>query len=993
MTMNTKSFERLNDLMGWVTFAIAAWTYWMTVEPSISFWDCPEYVACAVKGEVGHPPGNTFFLLAGRFFANFACGDMTRVAIWINRMSALFSAGTILFLFWTITSLTSRIIIRKEHPTISLAQTITVLGSGLVGSLAYTWSDTFWFSAVEAEVYSFSSLMTALTFWLILKWERRADNPSADRYLILIAYVVGLSIGVHLLNLLCLPAIVLICYFRRSEHPGFLGIMLVLLASFLLIAAILYGFIPGMVWLAKHFELFFVNTLGFGYNSGTLACFVLVFFALIALLFLICRGIVFKGRSRLAYNVVFSLLMLLVGFSTFAQILIRSSAGLPMNENAPDNIFSLSRYLNREQYGSVPLLYGQTFASEVIRDASEGKGKELYAKVVKKDENEPDHYYVYDRASEYAYDYTMLFPRMFSNASQHVAGYKQWSGFTGQRVRVKTADGGTKTKRVPTLGENITFLLRYQLGHMYWRYFFWNFCGRQNDLRGNGEADCGNWITGIPLLDQYLVGSQDNLPRSISENKAYNVFYMLPLLLGLIGLVWQIRRGRAGRQGALVVGMLFFMTGIAIVLYLNQTPFQPRERDYAYAGSFYAFSIWIGMGVAGVSALVHRFLKPAGTSVVLASMSVLACLCVPLQMVGQTWDDHDRSERFTAHDFGQNYLMSLEPNAIIFTSGDNDTFPLWYAIEVEGFRTDVRVCNLEYLQTDWYIDQMKSPAYDSPGLPIPYSRAQYAGNNLLYLPTRDLHLPILTDNILPELSVTLKEKPYLMRNEIMQLSMIDSIARAGWNRPIYFAVSVGSDTYVGLDAYFRTVGLAYQVVPSANGGKEVIDVERTYDCLMNRFKWGNVARPGIYLDETSLNMCTYHRMAFAKVIDALMEQGDTERALQATWRCLEVLPSYNVPHDVSSVSLMRCLQQCGYTKQAEDIARDILTRTDEYLHWAFSLDTDRQRSCIYSIRRQLGTMQYALLGLDDNFGADLFNHYSPKFKQYYEQYSKLGRGQ
>ncbi|MBR5070182.1 MAG: DUF2723 domain-containing protein, partial [Bacteroidales bacterium] len=426
--MSTKSFKRLNDLLGWITFAIAACSYLLTVEPSISFWDCPEYVACAVKGEVGHPPGNTFFLLAGRFFANFAGNDMTRVALWVNRMSALFSAGTILFLFWTITAFSSRIIIRKEHRAISSAQVVTVLGSGLVGSLAYTWSDTFWFSAVEAEVYSFSSLMTALTFWLILKWERRADNPSADRYLILIAYVVGLSIGVHLLNLLCLPAIVLICYFRRNGHPGLLSIVLVLMASFLLIAAILYGFIPGMVWLAKHFELFFVNTLGFGYNSGTLACFVLVFVSLVALLFLVCRGVVFKGKSRLAYNAVFSLLMLLVGFSTFAQILIRSSAGLPMNENAPDNIFSLSRYLNREQYGSAPLLYGQTFASEVIRDESEGKGKELYAKVVKNDESESDRYYVYDRAPEYAYDYTTLFPRMYSNAPQHVAGYKQWSG-------------------------------------------------------------------------------------------------------------------------------------------------------------------------------------------------------------------------------------------------------------------------------------------------------------------------------------------------------------------------------------------------------------------------------------------------------------------------------------------------------------------------------------------------------------------------------------
>ncbi len=990
MTMNRKQYERLNDLLGWTTFAVAACTYLATVEPSVSFWDCPEYVACAVKGEVGHPPGNTFFLLAGRFFANFAGGDLSRAALWINRMSALFSAGTILFLFWSITALLARIIIRNRDDAPDGAQAVTIFGSGLVGALVYTWSDTFWFSAVEAEVYSFSSLMTALTFWLMLKWERRAGNPRADRYIILIAYVVGLSIGVHLLNLLCLPAIVLIFYFHRNKRAGMLSTLMVLLASFLLIAAILFGFVPGMVGLAKRFELLMVNTLGFDYNMGTLACFLTVLAALLASLFLICRGRLFKSNgARIAYNVVFSLLMLLAGFSTFAQILIRSSAGLPMNENTPDNIFALSRYLNREQYGSTPLLYGQTFASEVIRDASEGKGRELYAKVVKTDEAEPDRYCVYDRATEYEYDYTMLFPRMHSNLPQHVAGYKQWSGYEGERIRVRTADGGMKTKRVPTFGENLIYFLRYQLGHMYWRYFFWNFCGRQNDLKGNGEADCGNWITGIPLIDTLLVGSQDNVPRSIRENKGHNVYYMLPLLLGLLGLAWQYRRGREGRQGALTVAMLFLMTGIAIVVYINQPPFQPRERDYSYAGSFYAFSIWVGMGVAGLTALLHKLFKQLlpqqkglRTTIFLNVLTVLACLLVPLQMVGQTWDDHDRSDRFLAHDFGQNYLRSLDPNAIIFTSGDNDTFPLWYAIEVEGFRTDVRVCNVEYLQTDWYIDQMKSPAYASPPLPIPFDRKDYAGNGLLYLPVRNVRLSI---------DANMKDKRYLLRNEFMQLAMVDSIARAGWNRPIYFAVSMGPDSFAGLESYFRTVGLAYQVVPSADGGTESVDIERTYDCLMHRFKWGNANKPGIYLDETALNLCATHRMIFARLIDALMEQGDTERALDAALRCLEVLPPFNIPHDASSLSIMRCLRQCGHREQADSIAQEILSQADEYLQWVFTLDSDRQRSCTYSIRRWLGMMHYTLMELASEDDNHSFDNYSRQFKKYYEKYSSFNR--
>lgn len=1008
--MNQKLYFRLNNLFGWLVFSIAACTYLLTVEPSISLWDCPEYVTCAAKGEVGHPPGNTFFLLAGRFFANFAGGDMTQVALWINRMSALFSAGTILLLFWTITSLTSRLLVRDETGY-TWSKVITLLSCGLIGSLVYTWSDTFWFSAVEAEVYAFSSFMTALTFWLVLKWERRADDPSSDRYLLLIAYVVGLSIGVHLLNLLCLPAIVLICYFRRCHKTRPLGICLALVGSMALIALILYGFIPLVVWLAKQVELLMVNGLGFAFNTGTLLSFFLLLCTVLSLLVAVCRGrLVAPSRRRLAYNVLFSIFMLLVGYSTFAQILIRSSASLPMNENAPDNIFAFSSYLNREQYGQSPLLYGQTFASAPLRDKAEGKGKPLYAKQVKTQDDQPDQYYVYDHVTDYEYDYTMLFPRMYSDQPQHVAGYKQWCDYQGQQIQVKGAQGRTRSIRVPTMGENLIYFVRYQLNHMYWRYFFWNFCGRQNDLCGNGEADRGNWITGITWIDTLLVGNQEEMPDCIVRNKAHNVYYMLPLLLGLLGLCWQWRRGEAGRQGWLIVTMLFLMTGIAIVVYLNQTPYQPRERDYAYAGSFYAFSIWVGMGVAAVAGLLAKIAPSTGRArpILLPVLSAVLCLSIPLQMMGQNWDDHDRSDRYIAHDFGQNYLSSLEQDAIIFTNGDNDTFPLWYAIEVEGFRPDVRVCNLAYLQTDWYIDQMKSPAYESAPLPIPFGREEYAGRNLLATWAEDYQIPVDAeavrrsevihlqegDSILSSLDIHEEGKRYRYRNEIMQHAILQSVARDGWRRPLYFAVSVGPDVYAGMEPYFRTSGMAYQVVPLASGGQESIDVDWTFDCLMHRFKWGNANKTGLYLDEFSLNMCATHRMIFARLIEALLQRGDTSRALQAALYSQQVLPTFNVPADLSTISIARALYYGGKGEEALSAVEELLSQTDRYLHWVFSLDPARRQSCHSTLRRQLLVMRYALQEIARwPSASDLTDQYINSFSDYYAQYSQLNKKQ
>ncbi|MEG1904359.1 MAG: DUF2723 domain-containing protein, partial [Bacteroidales bacterium] len=758
-----KQYKLLNNIFGWLAFAVAATVYLLTVEPTASFWDCPEFITSAFRLEVGHPPGNTFFNLTGRFFANFAGGDVQKVALMVNCMSALCSAGTILFLFWTITHLVKKIVCKTDEE-MSVGQMITILGSGMVGALVYTFSDTFWFSAVEAEVYAFSSFMTAVVFWLILKWEANADQPHSDRYIILIAYLIGLSIGVHLLNLLCIPAIVLVYYFKKNPNANLKGTLVALAGSVVLIGLLLYGMVPGFVKLSGYMELFFVNTLHFGYNTGTAFYFFLVLatiiwgvaetwsgknplrmrISFIASLCLI--GIPFIGSGawvgivlsialaigvflwkemnvKFMNSVLLCLFVVFAGYSSFAQIIIRSAANTPMNQNAPDEIFSFAKYLNREQYGDRPLFYGYTFVSDVERTADgrvkTKQGEPIYAKVAKDSPEQRDQYVIAGYKEDYVYtpELNMLMPRMYSKQENHVQAYKEWTDFKGKPVTIFQG-GQNKVVVMPTFGENVKFFLKYQLNFMYWRYFMWNFSGRQNDEQGYGEVTKGNWITGFNFIDKHMVGDQKDLPADMKDNKGRNVYYMLPLLLGLFGLLYQAYAGRNGIQGFWVVFLLFFMTGIAIVIYLNQTPYQPRERDYAYAGSFYAFSIWVGFGVAAIAKFINDYLKNPKLA---GAIATLVCLAVPVQMAAENWDDHDRADRYTARDFGYNYLTSVEKDGIIFTNGDNDTFPLWYAQEVEGYRTDVRVCNLSYLQTDWYINQMKSPAYDSPALPIALS--------------------------------------------------------------------------------------------------------------------------------------------------------------------------------------------------------------------------------------------------------------------------------
>ncbi len=1079
-----KQYKLLNNVLGWTAFFIAAVVYFMTLEPTTSFWDCPEFILSAFKLEVGHPPGNSFFNLTGRFFANFAGGDVTKVALMINSMSALCSAATILFLFWTITHLLRKLVCKKDVP-MTLAQMITILGGGMVGAMVYTFSDTFWYSAVEGEVYAFSSLMTAVVFWLILKWESKADEPHSDRYIILIAYVMGLSVGVHLLNLLCIPAIVLVYYFKKVPDADAKGSFLALVGSGILILALLYGMIPGYIKLSSYVELFFVNTLGLGYNSGT----TFYFFFMLAILIwgmyetwmgknglrariafiasIIMIGIPFLGSGywlglfisaaliygvlkmkklnlKLMNTVLLSLFVLFAGYSSFAQIIIRSVANPPMNQNDPDEIFSYQKYANREQYGDRPLFFGNTFVSELERTpdgaAIIDKGAPIYAKVVKENEDTPDKYIVIGHKESYKYidDLSMFLPRMYSGDQNHILGYKEWSNFSGKPVNV-IVNGEQKTVLKPTFAENMRYFFSYQLNYMYWRYFMWNFVGRQNDMQGYGDLTKGNWITGINFIDSFLVGNQDNLPQDMKDNKGRNVYYMLPLLLGIFGLIFQLNSGREGAKQFWIVFLLFFMTGIAIVLYLNQTPFQPRERDYAYAGSFYAFSIWIGMGVAYLVQKLTQLIKNENASAALVS---IAALLVPVQMAAQNWDDHDRSGRYAARDFGYNYLTCIEENGVIFTNGDNDTFPLWYAQEVEGYRRDVRVCNLSYLNTDWYINQMKSPAYTSEALPINLNPNKYLGSKLNvaylikmtkepldlstalnwlssddkrtktlqgykdridFLPANEFIIPIDSAAVAAspvlkgldlsklgkEVLINLSNKQIITKNEIATLYLLQGMAEEGWKRPIYYATTTPSDLHMNLTPYFSLVGLAYQITPINSGPEGTVNVDQMYDNMMNKFKWGGIDTPGVYLDETIKKMCYTQRRMFAMLSNALINQGDNKRAGEVLDYCMKVIPGENVPHDYMSLALANDYYRIEAKEQGDEIMNIVMEKAIDNLNWYFSLKPRHLVAVASDIHNQIATMYEGLEILRDNNQNDDLAYYTEQFEMFYGAFQQL----
>ena len=1049
-----KQYRLVDNVLGWLVFAIAAFTYCSTIEPTASFWDCPEFITTGYKLEIGHPPGAPFFMLTANLFSHFA-SDPSQVARMVNTMSALLSATTILFLFWTITHLTRKLIV-KDWSSLTLGKTIAIEASGVVGALIYTWSDTFWFSAVEGEVYAYSSAFTAIVFWLILKWEDHADEPHSDRWLVLIFYMTGLSIGVHLLNLLCLPAIVLVYCYRRFPNIELKGSLIALLVSFVLVAAVLYGVIPGIVTVGGWFELLFVNVLGLPFNTGLVIYIALLVastlwaiyesyvgrnrklenistllaFALIGIPFVgygwraVVCGIVILAivwwlfnrkkivekkpvylvSSHLKNTVLLCMLMLMIGYSSYALIVIRSVANPPMDQNSPEDIFTLGSYLSRDQYGSYPLLYGQAYTSQVALEQDGDmckpkmtEGAPIYSRKEKASKDEKDSYFIVSHRNNYIYAQNMLFPRMWD--SNHAQDYESWmGGVDGTEVPYDRC-GEQMTVKMPSQIDNIKFFLSYQCNFMYWRYFMWNFAGRQNDIQGNGEPEHGNWITGISFLDNARLGDQSKLPDDLKMNKGHNVFYCLPLLLGLIGLFWQAFRGRRGIRQFWVVCFLFFMTGLAIVVYLNQTPVQPRERDYAYAGSFYAFAIWCGMGVAALVDLMKKYLK-VESPIAIGALS-LVCLLVPIQMVSQTWDDHDRSGRYTCRDFGRNYLMTLQDkgNPIIFTNGDNDTFPLWYNQETEGVRTDARVCNLSYLQTDWYIDQMKRPAYSSPSVPITWPRLDYCSGTNEYvevnpslksqvldfykknpmaakaqfgdnpfelanvmkywvrskdadmhvIPTDTLYVTIdknavkhsgmmmASDTIPDRMVISLKGKNALYKNDLM---MLEIIAHCNWTRPIYVALTVGQENYMNLGDNFIQEGLANRISPfttNAPGAKNY-DTQKVYNNLMFRYRYGGLSKPGLYIDETVMRMCYTHRRLFGQLALHLIAEGQKAKALKVLQKAEKELPTYNIPMNYMSGGndIAHAYALLGQKKKALEVINQVWKNASQYEQYYLS---------------------------------------------------------
>lgn len=1070
-----KQYKLVNNVLGWFTFFVAAFVYCSTIEPTASFWDCPEFITTGYKLEVGHPPGAPFFMLTANLFSQFA-SDPSQVARMVNTMSALLSATTILFLFWSITHLARKLIL-KDWSEMTLGKLIAIQASGLVGALIYTFSDTFWFSAVEGEVYAYSSAFTAIVFWLILKWEDHADEPHSDRWLVLIAYMTGLSIGVHLLNLLCLPAIVLVYCYRRFPHIELKGSLLALVGSFVLVAAVLYGVVPGIITVAGWFELLFVNTLGCPFNTGEIIYIVLLVAIVIWAIYesyvdksfkrqnisfvlsVGMLGIPFRGMTwgagllglvilvalyfglnyrkkigkdlvpvvtaRFKNTALLCMLMLMIGYSSYAVIVIRSAANPPMDQNSPEDVFTLGSYLSRDQYGDSPLLYGQAYTSQVAYDVDGNmcvpkhkEGAAIWQRKEKASKDEKDSYFVVSHKDKIIYAQNMLFPRMHSSA--HAGAYENWmGGVEGTQVPYDRC-GEPVMVKMPTQMENIRFFLSYQCNFMYWRYFMWNFAGRQNDIQGNGEPEHGNWITGISFIDDWMLGDQSKMPAELKANKGHNVFYCLPLLLGLIGLFWQAWRGQRGIRQFWVVFFLFFMTGLAIVLYLNQTPQQPRERDYAYAGSFYAYAIWCGLGVLAIYDMLKKKLK--GNDVAVAGVVGVACLLVPIQMASQTWDDHDRSGRYTCRDFGQNYLMTLQDkgNPIIFTNGDNDTFPLWYNQETEGVRTDARVCNLSYLQTDWYIDQMKRPAYDSPSVPITWPRIDFCSgtndyievrpamkqqlldfyreypkearaafgdepfevknimkywvrskdNDTHVIPTDTLYITIdkeavrrsgmmmASDTIPDRMVISLAGKRAIYKNDLMMLEML---AQCNWERPLYVATTVGSDNYMNLGDNFVQEGLAYRITPfntKAPGAKN-FDTEKVYNNVMNRFKWGGLDKPGLYIDETVMRMCYTHRHLLAQLAMQLIAEGQNAKAEKVLRKAEKVLPEYNVPYTFLSgaADMARAYALIGKKADAARILNKVWADAKSYADYYLQLTGSRFMMSQNDVLRQLYIMQ------------------------------------
>ncbi|MBF9224349.1 glycosyltransferase family 117 protein [Hymenobacter ruricola] len=956
-----RSFKSLNNLVGWLVFAVAAVTYLLTLEPTASFWDCGEFIACSYKLLVPHPPGAPTFLLLGRIMSLFSFGDVTKVAVLINALSGLSSAFTVLFLFWIITRMARKLVLREAVGNSGLRaeaiepngyQRLLILGAGAVGALAFTFSDSFWFNAVEGEVYAMSALCTAAVVWLMLKWEAHADEPDSDKWIVLIAYVIGLSIGVHLLNLLTVPALGFIYYYRRTANPSTTGGILVMVVSMIIVGSILVGIIPGLPTLAGSFEVFFVNSVGLPFNSG-LIVFLLIFIGLIWFGFRLS----YQRRSQLLNTAMLCFVFILIGYSSYLIVPIRSSFQPTINENDPEDVLSFVSYLKREQYGSRPLLYGPQFnaqpngseagAPRYARDVKTGKYKELPP--------QPEY--------TYADEDKMLIPRIYSYEPDQIANYKKW---------VDIQDGVK-----PTMSQNLGFLFRYQMGHMFWRYFMWNFVGRESDIQQAGVV--------TPF------SSSAGLPARIGESPAHNNFLALPLILGLIGLFFQSRRDS---KDAWVTGLLFIMTGLAIVFYLNQPPREPRERDYTFTGATFAFSIWIGLGVLGLAELFGKVVKADGLR---AGLALVVGLLIPGIMAAQGWDDHDRSNRYNSVDSAKNLLNSCAPNAILFTNGDNDTFPLWYAQEVEGIRTDVRVAVLSYLNTDWYIAQMKRRAYKSQPFPIsmgpeayaqgtndmlpfaanpavpsvnlkeflqliasnnPLLQVQYqeGGPSMNSFPTPNFYLPIDTVAV-RKLGIIPKDRENQLVGrmewsmgkraiEKKNLVILDMIATNNWQRPIYFSSTVAPSDYMNLQPYFQLEGMAYRLLPlkdpnyDPRGGDEgFVEKDLTYDRLMKQFSYRGLTDAHIFYDENNLRFPANYRDKFARLANAYLADGEVAKAKEVADKCLALMPDQAIPYDYYSPQLVPALIAGGEKAKADQLL-DTMTRRSEQMLAFYSTKPD-----------------------------------------------------
>lgn len=968
------SFRLVNRITGWVTFVIASVTYILTAEPTASLWDCGEFITTSVGLQVGHPPGAPLFMIISRLFAILAPSVNTQ-AFMINCMSALCSGFTILFLFWSITHLARKIVV-KEGEEMTMGQMIAILSASLIGSLTYTSTDTFWFSAVEGEVYAMSSLFTAVVFWAILKWENVAFEPYANRWLVLIAYLIGLSIGVHLLNLLAIPAIVFVYYFKKYT-PTLKGIVQTGLLSLVILGVMNFMVIPGVIKIAGWFELFFTNSLGLPFNTGVVVYVLLIIGAL-------TWGIRYTLRKGMVvWNTILTCFMvILIGYSSYSMVVIRSLSDPPIDENSPDNVFALLSYVNRDQYGESPLLYGQYYNApqtgyedgEAIYYQNKATGK----------------YEVIGHKTKVEYDkrFCGFFPRMHNNSRPYYPGqYQAWAGKNNGPTY--TVNGQKITR--PSFGNNLQYFFNYQLGHMYFRYFMWNFSGRQNDIQGNGEITHGNWITGIKFLDEWRLGNQSELPDALKAEKAYNKYYMLPFILGLLGMFYQYRKGRTGKQDFWAVMLLFFLTGIAIIVYLNQAPLEPRERDYAYAASFYAFAIWIGLGVLAIWEFVNKRLPKVNPVVSAGAVAAVCLFAVPVNMAAQNWDDHSRAGRYATLAHAKNYLNSCAPNAILFTYGDNDTFPLWYAQEVESVRRDIRIVNLSLLAGPWYIEQMARKAYETPGVPISFTREQYRDGKrdqvviqeqfpranlseamefvasdlpqtklrgyteaLDYIPARNVFIPVDSakviangtvkaedaDQILKELSLTLKGN-YLNKSQLMVLNIL---AANKWERPIYFGIGMGADAYMGLEKYFQLEGAAYRVVPIKTEDSGYYDYGRIdsdilYDNLMNKFEWGNIKDPKVNIDyfhDNTIAVMKY-RNTFLRLAEKLYMEGKNAQAVAALDKSLEEIPLYQVPADNNLLNYIPLYYQLGETEKAKRLVNELTESNYQMLKYIHSL--------------------------------------------------------